>query len=216
MQLWRNWKVGSPIVRCFLAVCLKSTAWQCSLNVRIRSVPCLSPYLRCSSPSPGYEHGMLLAYKMWQVCLWQHSSGCPTEPSKGGQVHRDAMYSVHSRDNSASLKKSSMSMICVYVCSHVWACMCTCVWRPEVDVSCLAQSLPTLFFWGRVSRWTWSSLYPLSHLPSPIMLLCCVPCFLICGKGPMLPHGIADQWQMSCQAPKRTPATTYNMDWSHD
>lgn len=119
-------------------------------------------------------------------------------------------------DNSASLKKSSMSMICVCVCSHVWACMCTCVWRPEVDVSCLPQSLPTLFFWGRVSRWTWSSLYPLSHLPSPIMLLRCVPCFLICGKGPTLSHGIADQWQMSCQAPKRTPATTYNMDWSHD
>lgn len=37
-----------------------------------------------------------------------------------------------------------ISCVCVYVCVYmfiwVWAYMCTCVWKPEVDIVC--HSLP--------------------------------------------------------------------------
>lgn len=137
MQLWRNWKVGSPIVRCFLAVCLKKY--------------CLAVLSKRQNP----KCAMSLAYGMNTACYLhircdKYVYGSTPQDARQNRQRVDkciGMQCTHcTHDNSASLKKSSMSMICVCVCSHVWACMCTCVWRPEVDVSCLPQSLPTLFF----------------------------------------------------------------------
>lgn len=41
-------------------------------------------------------------------------------------------------------------MVCLlymYVCEHVYmcVCMCTCWWKPDVDIGCLFQLLPICF-----------------------------------------------------------------------
>lgn len=61
----------------------------------------------------------------------------------------------------------------VFVCASIRACLCEgvsmcacsgrqeCMWRPEVNISCLLQC-STLFFWDRLSHWIWSSLTQLA------------------------------------------------------
>lgn len=59
-----------------------------------------------------------------------------------------------------------------YIDVHVYMYMylCTHMYRSEVNVSCLLQSLSTLFFGDRISYQTWRSsiqLEKLTHDPDP-------------------------------------------------
>lgn len=75
----------------------------------------------------------------------------------------------------------------VSVCTGVYIHMLMCVWRPEVDVSCLQQSVFTCYFWDRVPVWLgWMAREPQRSPVSASRILALQVCATVPG---FLKHG---------------------------
>lgn len=98
----------------------------------------------------------------------------------------------------------------MYMIYGVGDCMCACVWRPEVDVSCFPQLLSTLVVWGRVSNQTWSS-HTLSHLSSPGNPPARYLVFSYLWWRPQVFSWCCRPVTSELSSTKRTIATTYNV-----
>lgn len=63
--------------------------------------------------------------------------------------------------------------LCRYMCAWMWVHMQTCMWRPEVNIRFILQSLSTLVF-ETVPHWTWSSSIQIGLLASELQGSTCL------------------------------------------
>lgn len=87
--------------------------------------------------------------------------------------------------------------ICLYTCSFVYMCMCTYVWKVNIDVWYLALSLSTLFPWNGGFHWTWSFLIWLDCLASASQgSACLLPSVEVTDmEYHLLPASIYESWE---------------------